>query len=111
MWGSTEERLVIGTDQPFRSLAEFEFQHYARCRLVFAQGAMPKLQRLGLFFEVKQRNGDGIDVGLENLAFLKHVTVKVDCMAAWLSEVEDVETKFKDVIGMHPNNPTLELSR
>ncbi|KAL6658085.1 hypothetical protein ACP70R_003671 [Stipagrostis hirtigluma subsp. patula] len=109
--GRSEERLVIGSDQPFRSLAEFQFTHYTRCWLVFAQGAMPKLQRLWLYFEVRKREGGGIDVGLENLASLKHVTIKVDCEGARLSEVEDVETKVKDAIGMLPNHPTLEQHR
>ncbi|KAL6658082.1 hypothetical protein ACP70R_003668 [Stipagrostis hirtigluma subsp. patula] len=72
---------------------------------------MPKLQRLGLYFKVWKREGGGIDVGLENLASLKHVTVEVDCEIARLSEVEDVENKIKDAIGMHPNRPTLQLSR
>ncbi|KAL6660705.1 hypothetical protein ACP70R_001740 [Stipagrostis hirtigluma subsp. patula] len=109
--GRSEERLVIGSDQPFCSLAEFQFTHYTRCWLVFAQGAMPKLQRLLLYFEARKREGGGIDVGLENLASLKHVAVKVDCNGARLSEVEGVETKVKDAIGMLPNHPTLELYR
>ncbi|KAL6658083.1 hypothetical protein ACP70R_003669 [Stipagrostis hirtigluma subsp. patula] len=111
VWGSTEERLVMGPDQPFRSLTEFKFEHLSRCWLVFAQGAMPKLQRLQLYFEARKREGGGIDVGLENLASLKHVAIKVDCEGARIREVHDVETRIKDAIGMHPNHPTLELSR
>ncbi|KAL6658074.1 hypothetical protein ACP70R_003660 [Stipagrostis hirtigluma subsp. patula] len=108
---SSEERLVIDSDQRFQSLVEFKFVHYHRCWLVFAQGAMPKLQKLELFFEVQKREGGGIDDGLENLASLKHVIVEVDCEDARHSEVKRVETKFKNAIGMHPNHPTLELSR
>ncbi|KAL6660703.1 hypothetical protein ACP70R_001738 [Stipagrostis hirtigluma subsp. patula] len=109
--GSTEERLVIGTDQPFRSLTEFMFKHYTRCCLVFAPGAMRKLQRLKLYFEVKRREDGGFNTGLENLTSLKHVTVNVDCEGARFSVVQAFETMIKDAIGMHLNHPTLELSR
>jgi disease resistance protein RPM1 len=67
---TTEEQLVVGADHRFRSLAEFEFRHYTRCWLEFARGAMPKLRRLKLHFEVSFK-------GLENLTSLKHVTFEV----------------------------------
>jgi disease resistance protein RPM1 len=108
---TTEEQLVVGADHCFRSLAEFEFRHFTRCWLEFARGAMPKLQRLKLHFEVRRREGGGFDIGLDNLASLKHVTVRVDCEGARTKEVEDVEAKVRDAIDMHPNHPTLELSR
>ncbi|XP_062201555.1 disease resistance protein RGA5-like isoform X2 [Phragmites australis] len=109
--GITEERLVIRMDEPFRSLAEFKFKHFSRCCLVFGQGVMPRLQRLRLYFEVRKREGVGFYIGLENLTSLKHVTVKVDCFNCRIREVEDVETKIRDLIEIHPNHPTLELSR
>ncbi|RLM68914.1 hypothetical protein C2845_PM17G07030 [Panicum miliaceum] len=109
--GMTEEQLAIGSDQPFRSLAEFEFRHCSRCWLVFGQGAMPKLQRLKLYFEARKREGGGIDVGLENLTSLKHVTVKIDCDGARVREVEDVETRIRDEVDNNQNHPTLKLSR
>ncbi|XP_062200410.1 disease resistance protein RGA5-like isoform X2 [Phragmites australis] len=107
----TEERLVIGIDEPFRSLAEFNFINYSRCWLVFGQGVMPRLQRLQLRFEVQKREGGGFDIGLENLTSLKHIIVTVNCYGARIREVEDVETKIRDVIEIHPNHPTVELSR
>ncbi|RCV37915.1 hypothetical protein SETIT_8G101600v2 [Setaria italica] len=107
----TEERLVIGSDQPFRSLAEFRFKHYSRCWLVFGQGVMPRLQRLKLYFEARKRVGGGFDLGTENLTSLKHVTVEVDCVRARKREVEDAETKIRDAVDGHPNHPTLVLSR
>ncbi|XP_062201072.1 disease resistance protein RGA5-like [Phragmites australis] len=103
----TEERLVIGIDEPFRSLAEFNFINQTRWWLEFGQGVMPRLQRLELYFWVRKRE----DIGLENLTSLKHVTARVDCRCARIREVEDVETKIRDVIEIHPNHPTLELSR
>ncbi|CAL4984771.1 unnamed protein product [Urochloa decumbens] len=108
---TTDERLVIGSDQPFRSLAEFKFRHYSRCWLVFGQGVMPRLRRLQLYFNVRKRVGGGFDVGLENLTSLKHVIVQVGCRGARSREVEDAETKSRDAVGSHPNHPTLVLER
>jgi disease resistance protein RPM1 len=109
--GVTEERFAIGGDQSFRSLAKFEFPQFSRCWLVFGPGAMPKLQRLELYLEAQKTAGGGIDVGWENLTSLKHVTVRVKCEGARAREVEDVETRIRDVVGSHPNHPTLELLR
>ncbi|KAG2557311.1 hypothetical protein PVAP13_8NG186805 [Panicum virgatum] len=109
--GTTVERLVIGGDRSFRSLAEFKFMHFSRCWLVFGQGAMPKLQWLELHFEARKREGGGIDVGLENLTSRRHVTVTVDCDGARAREVEDVETSIQDAVDNHQNHPTLQLSR
>ncbi|TVU01187.1 hypothetical protein EJB05_53361, partial [Eragrostis curvula] len=109
--GTTDERLMIGADHPFRSLTDFQFMHYERCWLVFAPGAMPKLQRLLLYFKVREREGGAFDVGLENLTSLKHVSIKIHCGGARVAEVEDAEAKCRDAIDKHPNHPTLELSR
>ncbi|GJN03361.1 hypothetical protein PR202_ga20798 [Eleusine coracana subsp. coracana] len=101
-----EVRLVIGSDHPFRSLAEFEFLGL-RSWLVFAQGFMPKLQRLKLDCDVNvmKRNGGWLDVGLENLTSLERI-----CITAYPDlEVEEAKTMIRDVIDIHPNHPTLEL--
>ncbi|XP_039822688.1 disease resistance protein RGA5-like [Panicum virgatum] len=81
-----------------------------RCWLVFAQGVMPKLQRLELSFEVRKRDG-GFDIGLENLLSLKHVAFKVDCTGARIREVQDAETKIRNAVCIHPSHPVLKLSR
>lgn len=110
--GTIEERLVVGSDQAFRSLSEFRFQQYTRCMLVFEQAVMARLQRLHLQFEALMREGVGFDVvGLENLTSLKHFTVEVDCYAASMREVENAETKFRGAVDNHPNHPTLVLKR
>ncbi|CAN6362823.1 unnamed protein product [Urochloa humidicola] len=110
MGGITEERLVIGSGQPFRSLVEFKFEHFSRCWLAFEQGVMPRLQRLELYFRERKRDGGGFDVGLENLTSLNHVTVIVDSNKDRTREVEDVKTKIRDAVDSHPNHPTLDLS-
>ncbi|TVU38846.1 hypothetical protein EJB05_12238, partial [Eragrostis curvula] len=109
--GNTEERLVIGADQPFRFLTDFKFWLYARCYLVLAEGVMPKLQSLELYFKAGKGEGGGFDVGMEKLTSLKQVKVMVDCHSARIREVEDAETKCRDMMDKHPNHPTLELSR
>ncbi|TVU40410.1 hypothetical protein EJB05_13874, partial [Eragrostis curvula] len=109
--GTTEERLVIGADQPFRSLINFMFHNYTRCWLVFSPGAMQKLQMLVLYFQVQKREDGCFDVGLENLTSLKQAKVVVDCLRARVAAVEDAEAKCRDAIDKHPNSPTLQLSR
>jgi Leucine-rich repeat (LRR) protein len=106
-----QEQLSIGSGKLFQSLEAFKFKHCARCLLVLSQGVMTRLQKLELYFEVRKRDDGAIDVGLENLNSLKHVTVEVDCYRANIRQVEDVETKFRDALDAHPKNPTLELSR
>jgi disease resistance protein RPM1 len=110
--GTTEERLVIGSDQPFRSLAEFKLTHRSRCWLPFGQGVMPRLQRLELYFPAVKNVGGGFDAaGLENLTSLKHVTFRVCCEGARVRDLEEVETKIRGAVDGHPNHPALVLSR
>jgi hypothetical protein len=53
---------------------------------VFAQGVMPKLQRLKLSFDPRKRNSGGFDVCLENLTSLEHVTIElINCNRLKLS--------------------------
>ena len=110
-YGTASEELVVGADQPFRSLVEFKFAHYTRDWLVFTQGVMPKLQRLKLFCSARSRYAGGFDIGLENLACLKHVAVKVIYRGAQIWRTDIVEHMITVAIKLHPNNPTFELSR
>nr|CAB3491360.1 unnamed protein product [Digitaria exilis] len=72
------------------------------------------LRKLEFSFQLGKRVGGSLDIGLENLTSLKHVTVKVDCYKAKIMEVENVETMFKAAVRIHPNyatlDPILELS-
>ncbi|CAN6362824.1 unnamed protein product [Urochloa humidicola] len=110
---TVEERWEIGKIKPFQSLVEFHFTHSTRFWLIFAPGAMPKLQSLGLRFAVVgwNRESDGFLVGLENLVSLKNVSTQVVCTQSQVEEVEDVESRIRDVVGIHPNRPVLELTR
>ncbi|CAO2148661.1 unnamed protein product [Urochloa humidicola] len=110
---AVEERWDVGKIKPFQSLVEFHFTHSTRFWLVFAPGAMPKLQSLRLRFAVAgwSREGDGFHVGLENLISLRNVSTLIVCAEAQVEEVEDVESRIRGVIGIHPNHPVLELTR
>lgn len=106
--GTAEEQFVIGGDHPFQSLTEFWFENHTGCWLFFGQGAMPKLLRLELYFRA---DAGHFDVGLENLTSLKHVTCKVACFNARTWEVENAEHEIRNALSIHPNHPTLEMSR
>ncbi|CAL5078962.1 unnamed protein product [Urochloa decumbens] len=106
--GTADEKLVVGSDQLFSSLVEFQFKHYTTSWLVFAEGSMPKVQRLQLRFPAKERINDGFYIGFENLASLKKVFVQINCEDAWIWEVEDAERETRDAIVIHPNRPSLE---
>ncbi|RLN04769.1 hypothetical protein C2845_PM13G07640 [Panicum miliaceum] len=109
---TAQDRFMISNAQHhFQSLEEMKFLHYEGCSMVFAERVMPMLQKLQFFFQLWKRVGGGLDIGLENLTSLKHITVQVDFYKAKIVEVEDVEAMFKDVVRIHPNYPTLELSR
>ncbi|KAJ1276298.1 hypothetical protein BS78_05G204300 [Paspalum vaginatum] len=114
---TNERRFLIGAyQQHFHSLAKFVFWQ-DEIFTMFAQGAMPKLQSLELYFKLRdfeaQETAVSRDIGLENLTSLKHAIIKLDCYDARnIREVlEDVEAMIRDAISMHPCHPTLELLR
>ncbi|KAJ1254021.1 hypothetical protein BS78_05G205200 [Paspalum vaginatum] len=113
---TNERRFLIGAyQQHFHSLAKFVFWQ-DEIFTMFAQGAMPKLQSLELYFKLRdfeaQETAVFRDIGLENLTSLKHAVIKLDCYDARnIREVEDVEAMIRDAISMHPCHPTLELLR
>jgi hypothetical protein len=72
---------------------------------------MPKLETLNLYVPARPIGGGAFDAGLESLTSLKQVKVKVDCVDATMTEVQDVETKVRDMIDKLPNHPTLDISR
>jgi len=72
-----DEEFVINNAYPFQSLRMFEIMYITR--VVFAQGAMPKLQTLRLrFMESSVGQSGDFAVGLENLSSLVDVNVYVE---------------------------------
>ncbi|XP_066365102.1 disease resistance protein RGA5-like [Miscanthus floridulus] len=111
---ATRTRLEIksstGHGTAFRCLGNLKFASRA-VGLVFRPGAMQKLQKLYLCFDVAETediHGD-FDLGLENLTSLKTVNVEVDCRYARLWEVEAAEAALRNATNLNPNPPTLDL--
>jgi disease resistance protein RPM1 len=111
---ATRTRLEIksstGHGTTFRCLGNLKFASRA-VGLVFRPGAMQKLQKLYLCFDVsetKDIHGD-FDLGLENLSSLKTVNVEVDSRCARLWEVEAAEAALRNATNLNPNRPTLDF--
>lgn len=108
-----EGRLDITSgDATFPSLESFRIVSYAMC-LAFRRGAMKRLQRLALIFnlaETKDVHGD-FDLGLENLPSLKAVEVGIDCRCARKEELEAAETEMRTAADLNTNHPTINVRR
>ena len=62
--------------------------------------------------EVKDGNDDDCgSLGLEYFASLQDVRVTIDCRGASVAEVEEREAALRRVVDVHPNHPTLEVTR
>jgi len=105
------EELVISNVYPFLCLRKFEIRHITR--VVFAQGAMPKLQTLRLGLESMDssmgQSGD-FAVGFENLSSLVDVVVSLFC---WndrpKEELKAARTTIQNAVEMNQNKPSLNI--
>ena len=71
-----------------------------------------KLQFTVCVREVKDGNDeDCVSLGLEYFASLQDVRVTIDCRGASVAEVEEREAALRRVVDVHPNHPTLEVTR
>ncbi|CAL4987579.1 unnamed protein product [Urochloa decumbens] len=101
------KKIVINNAYSFLCLTKFEI-----CKtigVVFAQGAMPKLQTLVLVFgvlETLDKFGD-FDFGLENLSSLMHVDAWMGCSKAKSEKLKAAEDSIRTALDMNPNKPTL----
>ncbi|KAL6654111.1 hypothetical protein ACP70R_007576 [Stipagrostis hirtigluma subsp. patula] len=95
-----DKKLVISNVYPFLCLTSLTIREIP---IVFAQGAMPKLQNIWLRIdEHKMMDKFGnLDFSLENLPSLERVDV-------WLNHQEDAaKDAIRNAVNMHPNKPTL----
>ncbi|RCV29453.1 hypothetical protein SETIT_6G014700v2 [Setaria italica] len=100
------------SSQGFQRLVKFTFYYHSDGALEFEPGAVPKLQRLKLYLEARgQFNYEqgGLVLGLQNLAGLKHVALRIDCEHATPDEVQDLEDDIRVAAGAHPNCPMVQL--
>ncbi|KAL6908224.1 hypothetical protein ACP4OV_002394 [Aristida adscensionis] len=80
-------------------------------RVVFQQGAMPRVTELRLDFpvrEMEELNGRFL-LGVENLLSLQEVTVWFECEGASEEKVKKAKAALQDSIRIHPNRPKLEI--
>jgi hypothetical protein len=98
----------------FQRLVKFTFRCSCEAALEFEPGAMPKLQRLKLRLKARCqfKYGDGgLVLGLQNLAGLKYVRLRIDCEAATSDEVDSLEDDIRGVAGVHHNRPIVQVER
>ncbi|CAO2141332.1 unnamed protein product [Urochloa humidicola] len=98
----------------FQRLVKFNFHRWPETVLDFEPGAMPKLQRLKLRLVAQcqfKYGQDGLVLGLQNLAGLKHVDLSINCAAATSDEVLALEDDIRGAAGVHPNRPILRVER
>ena len=104
------EELVINNAYGFLSLTKFEIRYITR--VVFAQGAMPKLQTLWLGFESMEssmgQSGD-FAVGFENLSSLEDVNVSLYYHAR-PEELKAAKATIQNAVDMNKNKPLFVIT-
>ena len=103
------EELVINSAYPFPSLRNFRIGYITR--VVFAKGAMPRIQTLGLDFGSMESMGQSSDivVGLENLSSLVDVTVSLYGLEARPEELKAAKATIQNGVRMNNNIPSLYI--
>ncbi|XP_052136661.1 disease resistance protein PIK6-NP-like [Oryza glaberrima] len=103
-----DERLIIANGYLFQCLTFLYFWSHT-IDVEFAQGAMPKLQNLSLFFDVEKAMDQfgHVYIGLENLAAVGHVEIIFSLSTHTRGEV--VEAAIRRQICMNRNSPTLNF--
>lgn len=100
-------RLIIDNGYPFRCLTELSIgSSMEGMELLFTQGAMEQLRILKLrsiVWNMRQY----IDLGLEHLSSLEHVSVKTYFSGDLMQK--DVYIAIEKTLQLNPNNPTLEV--
>ncbi|GJN34293.1 hypothetical protein PR202_gb22942 [Eleusine coracana subsp. coracana] len=95
----------------FPRLTECRFRD-ADVAPVFGRGAMPRLRRLEICFNVRKTvdlgNG-GFEFGLENLLCLEEVSVYVGCQESTEPEAEAAEAALRRAADGHPNRAAFDV--
>ncbi|VAH25148.1 unnamed protein product [Triticum turgidum subsp. durum] len=103
----------VVTDRGFQQLQKFVI----KCNdLMFESGAMPKLVEFCLSIRsIKFNSADsgagGFDFGICHLSSLDTVHVTIDCRGVRAAAVEATEGAIRSMSRIHPNHPTLEITR
>ncbi|XP_010233813.1 disease resistance protein RPP13 [Brachypodium distachyon] len=109
-----QDKVVVGTGL-FPALERVEFRSFedVTAYLGFEAGAMPKLQKLSLWFG-PHKWGGATPVGMHNLQALQQIDVRLWPMGILTREqreqvLKDVESAFGDVSRAHPARPTVSV--
>nr|UBY07041.1 NBS-LRR disease resistance protein [Dasypyrum villosum] len=107
-----KDRLVL-QGRGFQCLKEFIYEPFGEGagNLVFEKGALPKLEKLGLWLSVSMAKAYGFYLGIEHLAYLKDVHVCLENGDATSSEVEAAEAAIRNEANLHANHPRLNLGK
>nr|UBY07573.1 NBS-LRR disease resistance protein [Dasypyrum villosum] len=103
-------RLVL-QGREFRCLKEFRYQPFGKGAgtLVFEKGALPKLEKFDLWFNVSMAKAYGFYLGLEHLPCLKDVQIILENQDATSPEVEAAAAAIRKEASLHANHPRLTL--
>jgi len=77
------------------------------CPLEFVRGAVPRLEDIWLLIPVCI----GLKFGLGNISTLQAVDAELDCACCHPREAEQVEAELRHAVSIHPNRPTLQITR
>nr|UBY07136.1 NBS-LRR disease resistance protein [Dasypyrum villosum] len=105
-----KDRLVL-QGRGFQCLKEFIYEPFGEGagNLVFEKGALPKLEKLGLWLSVSMAKAYGFYLGLEHLPCLKDGQIILQKQDATPPEVEAAKVAIRDEASLHPNHPRLTL--
>ncbi|KAM3399804.1 hypothetical protein ACQJBY_004951 [Aegilops geniculata] len=107
-----KDRLVL-PGRGFQCLKEFVYHPYGEGAgtLLFEEGALPKLEKLKLWFSVSMAKAYGFYLGLEHLPCLKDSEVIFFRRGATSSEVEAAEEAIRKEVNLHPKHPSFNSRR
>ncbi|XP_044954660.1 disease resistance protein RGA5-like [Hordeum vulgare subsp. vulgare] len=107
-----KDRLVLQA-RGFQCLKELVYEPFGEGAgaLVFEKGALPKLEKLDMWFSVSMAKAYGFYLGLEHLPYLKDVRVVLQKRGATSSEVDAAATAIMKEARLHPNHPRLTLPK
>ncbi|CAO2150431.1 unnamed protein product [Urochloa humidicola] len=107
------QKFVVSEDA-FPRVTYGEFSNIVIAPSVFPQGAMPRVDRLGLCLRSRDFfSNDGFDfndLSMGHLPSVKTIIVELDTGTSSTEEVAKVEEALRDAAGIHPNSPELRIN-
>ncbi|XP_040256743.1 uncharacterized protein [Aegilops tauschii subsp. strangulata] len=102
---------ILMDNEGFQVLAYFKFMCAEPC-MFFAEGAVPKVQKLKLGFNLNKMEPHAIEiVGFHHLIGLREVCIKFGVQDAEEFNINDAESELEAAIRNHPNTPVIRVQR